>query len=146
MIVPDQPRSLKTGRQLPGNLHNLVTRKPGIDHLDLLPQDLRHGHFGEMVAEGKGRSLLLFRQVNNLPAKAGKLVEQRLFTWLRSSSLYLSDSFILKSPSIRLWLARRVVCAYVLSAYLNDILFHPHSSPVVQPALAGSALVRLAAG
>ena len=63
--------------QLLDDLLDLIVFEP-IDDLEPLAQHRRHHNLGEALPMGVGRGLLHVREVDDLPAQARKLVEQRL--------------------------------------------------------------------
>ena len=56
----------------------LILFEPRVDDFESLAQHRRHHDLGEAFPMGVRRDLLHVRQVDNLPAQARKLVEQRL--------------------------------------------------------------------
>ena len=79
LVIFDQTRAGKAGAKLFGDLLDLIGFQPAIDLLKLLSQNRKHDNFGEIFPEGMGGILFFIGQIDDLPAKAAELIEQRLF-------------------------------------------------------------------
>ena len=78
LVVLQQTGAREARGELLDDLLDLIVFEPGVDDLEPLAQHRRHHDLGEALPMGVGRGLLHVRQVDDLPAQARKLVEQRL--------------------------------------------------------------------
>ena len=76
-VVLNQAGAGKARGELLDHLLHLIVFQPGVDDLELLPQHRQHDHLGEALAEAVARVLLAV-EVDDLPAQACKLIEERL--------------------------------------------------------------------
>ena len=77
-VILQQTCAREAGGELLDHFLDLIVFKPGVDDLELLLEHREHYHFGEALAEAVSRLLLLISQIDDLPAEARKLVEERL--------------------------------------------------------------------
>ena len=77
-VVLQQPSARETCGELLDNLLDLIVFEPGVDDLEALAQNGQHHDLGEVLPLGGGRGLIHVREVDDLPAQALKLIEQRL--------------------------------------------------------------------
>ena len=78
LVVLNQTCAGKTGCELLNDFFDLIFFKPRIDDFQLLSQDREHDHFRKTLSE-RLRRILFGVAIDYLPAKALKLVEERLF-------------------------------------------------------------------
>ena len=78
LVVLQQTGAREARGELLDDLLDLIVFEPGVDDLEPLAQHRQHDDLGEALPMGVGRGLLLVREVDDLPAKPGELVEQRL--------------------------------------------------------------------
>ena len=78
LVVLQQTGAREARGELLDDLLDLTVFEPGVDDLKPLAQHRRDHDLGEALPMGVGRGLLHVRQVDDLPAQARKLVEQRL--------------------------------------------------------------------
>ena len=75
-IVLQKPRARKAGGELFDDFVDLVVLQPGIDNPQLLAQYGQHHNFGEALTMALGGELLVV-EVEDFPAKPGKLIQER---------------------------------------------------------------------
>ena len=78
LVVLQQTGAREACGELLDNLLDLIVFEPGVDDLEPLAQHRQHHDLGEAFPMGVGRGLLHVREVDDLPAQARKLVQQRL--------------------------------------------------------------------
>ncbi len=80
-VVLQQVGAGKIRRELLHHLLHLIVFQPGIDFLQLLTQDRKHHHLGEIAAMRVTR-MLLGVQIKDLPLQPRQLRQQRLLDML----------------------------------------------------------------
>ena len=78
LVVLQQTGAREARGELLDELLDLIVFEPGVDDLEPLAQHRRHHDLGEALPMGVGRDLIHVREVDDLPAQARKLIEQRL--------------------------------------------------------------------
>ena len=76
-VVLEQVGAREIRRELFDHLVHLIVFQPRVDHLQLLPQHRQHHHLREVLAM-RVAGMLLGVQVEDLPAEACELIQQRL--------------------------------------------------------------------